>query len=332
MKNFLKSTPLACAAIVLLAGCGGQSGAPGSMPQGVMSSGHAAHGGSWMKPGASGSDLLYISSPSTNAVYVFTYPGGQPVGTLTGFNYPTTLCSDSQGNVWIINAGSASGTNNSYLLEYAHGGTNPIATLDDSNKYPRACSVDATTGNLAVMDYQQNVAVYANRQGTPTYYSTSCCVGYVINGTYDGSGNLFFASTRWIHTGVGWLPKGASKVRYFRFNYRPSNDHGAFEWDGQYLAVIAFDVKLRPEVWVVVRFQRSGNKENMVGTVPLNGLSYASQFAVQGSGLVTANDNSGNVYFYNYPAGGNPTYTISGLDRPYGIAISVAPPGSRIHK
>jgi hypothetical protein len=61
--------------VFLLTGCGGQSGAP-SATQNAASVAHIIHGGSWMKPGASGSDLLYVGSFRTSDVYVFTYPGG----------------------------------------------------------------------------------------------------------------------------------------------------------------------------------------------------------------------------------------------------------------
>src|SRR6202042_651602 len=122
------------------------------------SAGHAARGKSWMKPGTSGGDLVYISSYA-NAVYVYSYPAGPLVGTLTGFNNPIGLCSDAKGNVWVTNA---SGGN---IVEYAHGGTSPIATLQDSGQTPEDCAVDPTTGNLAVADLYSNAAIYTNDQG-----------------------------------------------------------------------------------------------------------------------------------------------------------------------
>jgi|HubBroStandDraft_5_1064220.scaffolds.fasta_scaffold15192_2 hypothetical protein len=90
-------------ALVLLAGCNGQSGTPGAMPQGIIPSGHVAHVGSWMKPRVSSSDLLYVASHNSGDIYVFTYPRGTLVGTLTGLNITGGLCSDKSGNVWINN-------------------------------------------------------------------------------------------------------------------------------------------------------------------------------------------------------------------------------------
>jgi WD40 repeat protein len=272
-----------------------------------------------MKPGTSAEDLVYVSSPITDDVYVFAYPGGQLVGTLTGLpDRPTDLCSDADGNVWVTN-GSLHGS----LVEYAHGGTSVIATLDDSNGAPQDCSVDPTTGNLAVGDGTDSIAVYQNAQGTPTYYSTGRLVKFVYYLTYDGSGNIYFAYGR--HP--GWLPEGGSQVAKLRLRPNPLS-HGPFEWDGQYLTVLTANKRTPYEQ--VTRYRLSGRTGKMVGNVPLKVLSYLGQYWIQGSGLVAVDESTENVYFYHYPSGGNPTQTISGLDDPHGITISVAPSG--LHK
>ena len=51
--------------------------------------------------------------------------GGRLVGTLRGFDFPSGVCSDPQGNVFITNELSAD------TVEYSHGGTSPIATFYD---------------------------------------------------------------------------------------------------------------------------------------------------------------------------------------------------------
>src|ERR1700729_644904 len=92
-------------AVALLAGCGGTqsqgTGTSDMAPQSRAPVGHAEPDSSWMSPEAKSHDLLYVVSGSN--VDVFTYPGGTLVGTLTGFEYPLGLCSDSNGNVWIAN-------------------------------------------------------------------------------------------------------------------------------------------------------------------------------------------------------------------------------------
>jgi len=320
MKNFLKSTPLAlgvCAALVLLAGCGGsQTGTPGSMPQNLASVAHVTHGGSWMKPGTSGGDLLYVSSPQGNSVSVFTYPGGSLVGTLTGFKNLYGLCSDANGNVWMTNYTGYG--NNGYLLEYAHGGTSPIATLAYSG-VPQDCAWDPTTGNLAVIGGA--LAIYSNASGSPTYYSYR---GLQVGGiplfiSYDGSGNVYFAGT---HYRAAWLPKGGSTLMRFYLKLR-----GGFAWDGTY-----FTVEVAGKAY---RYSPSaGRSGKPVGSVSLNGICCKSYDSIE-DGLLAITQRAGTgyaLYVYDYPQGGSPTLTLSGLSGAFGVAISVAPPGLRIHK
>ncbi len=248
--------------IALLVGCGGSQ--TGAVPQGAAAQalGHRESGKSWMKPEAKNSDLLYVGSPSADDVYVYSYPGGTLVGTITGFDDPLGICSDANGNVRITNTGTS---DYAYLVEYAHGGTSPIATLDDTSFSPQACAVDATTGNLAVANQVDDVAVWRDARGKRQLYLTS----YIVNGpetiTYDGSGDVIFAD---FTTQSGWLPTGDSKVK--KFGLRPHlSKHGPFEWDGKYLGVLASSKK--PTHEEVIRYKVSGGSATQVGTVPLNG-------------------------------------------------------------
>ena len=65
-------------------------------------------GRSWMKSSSSGQDLLYVADQTTQDVYVYTYPQGQLVRTLTGFINPTGECVDSGGDVFIVSQESTS--------------------------------------------------------------------------------------------------------------------------------------------------------------------------------------------------------------------------------
>jgi hypothetical protein len=62
---------------------------------------------------------------------------------LTGFDGPSGECLGTSGNVWIVK------TYASQLIEYAHGGTTPIATLNDAGEYPPTCAVNKKNGQLA---------------------------------------------------------------------------------------------------------------------------------------------------------------------------------------
>jgi hypothetical protein len=84
---------------------------------------------SWMKPAAKGGALLYVTD-ATYDVYAYSWPKVQPVGTLTGFNGPSGACTDKHGDLFVVN------TYASQVIEYAHGGTTPIATVSVDGQYP----------------------------------------------------------------------------------------------------------------------------------------------------------------------------------------------------
>ena len=119
---------------------------------------------SWMAPGAKKDDLLYVSDVATADVYVYSYPQGALVGTLTGFTRPAGLCVDTAGDVYVTDLFAFQ------IVEYSHGGTAPIATLKDQRKEPGDCAFDPTTGNLAVSNVSSpysdpgNVAIYKRRR------------------------------------------------------------------------------------------------------------------------------------------------------------------------
>jgi hypothetical protein len=312
-------------AVIALAGCVGSQSGVGVMAQGVTATSQRGDGRSWMSPGAKNNDLLYIGSSAGGDVYVYTYPAGKLVGRLTGFDNPLGLCSDTTGNLWITNAVSNGKT---YLLEYAHGGTKAIAKLDDSGFEPLACSIDPATGDLAVGNSIDDLAVWKNARGKPRHYLTSCCVFAPQSITFDSSGDTIFADFR---TRSGWLRKGDSTAMGFVLMPHLQT-HGSFDWDGKHLAVLAFSRKLRQEE--VIRYKVSGGTANQVGTVPLDGITTATngQFWIQDSGMVLADSDGGDVYFFSYPKGGHPTKTISGLDDPFGVTVSVSPSRSRIRR
>ena len=70
----------------------------------------------------------------------------------------------------------------------------PIKTLLDPDGIPLACSVDPTTGNLAVVNaFSSNspgvLLIYRAASGSPTTYSDPHLEFY--NAGYDSKGNLF---------------------------------------------------------------------------------------------------------------------------------------------
>jgi hypothetical protein len=215
-------------------------------------------------------------------------------------------------------------------VEYAHGGTDPIATLNDANETPVDCSVDSNSGNLAAANgcvdgsCDGTVAIYLNAQGMPTQYATVPV--YVPDAvTYDPAGDILVVGYIGVYSReLVWLPKGGSNFE--QFQTQPKSRYPlAVRWDGKNLVVhkafVAFN-----------RYKISRGIGIYIGHVLVNNCTCeGTSFWIQGTTLI-APASSSTVSFWNYPAGGNPIKTITGLDTPEGVTVSVAQPGSRIHK
>jgi DNA-binding beta-propeller fold protein YncE len=308
-------------ALALLVACGGGTGSlAGSQQSAALPlSIHADRAPSWISPDAKKKQLLYVSSVLTDDVYVYTLPGGKLSGTLTAFQLPYGLCSDEKGNVWIVNDGNAE------VVEYAHGGTSPIATLSDPGVYPYGCSVDPTTGNLAVTNAYTTgsgaggVSIYAGAKGAPKTYQDPAIFYFRFCG-YDDKGNLFVDGWNSSETQVelAELHKGKTSFKSIALNESIENP-GGVQWDGKYIAVGDVDKS--------VIYQISG--DSVVGTTTLTGANFVNQFWVapgtkdhpQGTKVVAPSQDGGAAGIYAYPAGGEPAKTID-VSEPFGATIS----------
>jgi hypothetical protein len=303
-------TPILLAAA--LAGCSG-----GAAVTPANSTARSASA-SWMAPNAKKQDLLYVSDYGDGVVYVYTWPKGQIVGTLSGFRRATGECVDKAGHVWITSYVSAE------IVEYAHGGTTPIATLSDPGEYPISCSVDPTTGNLAVgniettSDTQGSVAIYAGAQGTPTLYSDPT-IDRVFFMDYDRSGDLFVDGRPNSTGGFVFteLPKGSATFTDITLGQSIGMPAGV-KWDGN--EVVVGDQQA-PDIYA---FTISGSSATEIGETPLGGGQDVVQFCIQGKRVVGPNADTGNAMVWKYPKGGKATKTLSGLDLPFGSVISKA--------
>jgi hypothetical protein len=319
-----------CIATALLAACNGSQppiGAPGAMQQSQSIATHATHGRGWMLPEAKSDDLLYASDSAASTVYVFSYPRGHLVGTLTGFYEPSGMCVDNSGDVWITNPSP------SELIEYSHGGTQPIATLADAAGIPLGCSVDPTTGNLAVTnDAPGNVAIYQNAKGSPATYADQDFLDYWYP-AYDGQGNLFVDGSGNYKGQLAELAKGDTNLRTLTIN--GSIVPRSLQWDGKYLdAADAQGGSRGPQY--VDQLKVSGSSATIIGMLKLRSrsnrkLTTAVQFWVQGGTIIgparPSKDRASLIEFWRYPAGGAPFKT---LKPPYahelwGVTVSLAP-------
>jgi hypothetical protein len=268
--------------------------------------------------------LLYVAEESANDVDVFSYPAGKLKGTLTGFQTPSGVCSNKAGDVFILNGNGTS------VEVYAHGGSSPIRTLDLPGYPELNCSVDPTTGNLALGVLGSSCGncfvVFAGGSGTATTYTPSGQNGLPGCG-YDNKGNLFCDAYGTGGFALFELPKGSSKVTTIPVSGASGLTAGSMQWDGMDLA---FGAGAGPTLYQI---QLSGSTGSVVGSTSLSGAGAVWQFWITNNlggkkhkGLrVIAPTISGSVGiagYWNYPAGGTATKTITGLEQPDGAALS----------
>ena len=323
MSSRLSLLTVAAAAAIALAGCSQTTGLSG--PSGVASaSGYVrppvalrrAQGRSWMNPAAKKSDLLYLDD-QTGDVYVYSYPKGVLMGTLTGLGEPQGECVDKKGDVFFTTFAQYE------ILEYAHGGTSPINTLSNPGEYMEGCSIDPTTGNLAAVDFEASgggsgggVAIFANASGSPTVLTDSNLhLGFQIG--YDKKGNIFLdgedSSGKFE---FAELPKGSSSFSEITLNVSITTP-GGVQGDGKYVTV--GDAKNGN----IYRTDGAGGK--VESTTSLTDSDGIFQYVIAGKKVIGPNVYSANVGIWKYPKGGSPSKTLTGFTDPFGAAISKAP-------
>jgi DNA-binding beta-propeller fold protein YncE len=265
-------------------------------------------------PAVAKGTLLYVSDVKTNDVYVYSYPEGRLVQTLTGFDKPQGLCADGSGDVFIANS------NGHDVLEYAHGGKAPVATFFDPPHSPEGCAVDPTTGNLAVTDADA-VSIYARAAGKPKHYKSRDINQFAFCG-YDGSGNLFVdgASYYYYYFHLDELAAGGKKLQNVGLA-QSVMQAGGVQWDGSYLAV--GDVHAA----TIYEFSIKGRQGTLESSTPLTDSDQVNQFWIAGSQVIGPNAGGINVMVWSYPAGGSPTQIIGNPGaqphQPFGAALSV---------
>ncbi len=305
-----------------LAGCAGAQ--PPSLTNALpLATDHvtAAHrSGSWMLPEAKAQTLLY--SADFEVVDVYTYPKGKLVGQLTGFQELAGLCSDRAGNVYAVNSADFQ------LLEYAHGGTSPIATISNGRQYPFSCAVDWKTGQLAVSNFgttssrYYTLSIFAAPSAAPQYYDDPAVAeAYYIG--YGPHGHIFF-------DGIS----SRSSAVYAEF------------YDGKFKSITVRGGVVRTLLGLQYadgsltiaggNYSQSGNayiyrltdRGKVTGATGLNAAMTCAGYEIWKNSLICPTG-KGNVSIYRYPAGGDPVDVID-PNQSFQVTISVAPGGTTI--
>jgi len=320
-----------------------------TMPHFVQPNVHTDHGQSFILPDKKkkkGAGLLYIGDEETNDVYIYDYPKGTAVGTLTGFDEPYGECNDAKGNVYIANFGAGD------AVEYAPKATKSTQTFD-SGGTPIGCSVDKG-GDVAVTSFDPGeITVFAG--GNPskgTTYTGSCT--YLWTAGYDSSGNLVAVG----ETSSGGrcydaLASGGKSLESVSFS-GTIDFPGGSSWDGSYLGLGDQEANgtYQTGTWRVTlsgtTLTATGSEvadsdtcyntySDIVNPTFTNGKSNLSpNFSsdkkkkkgkgantMVGANLWCVDGGKGEVGYWAYPAGGNKSGSLSGASAdPYGQALS----------
>jgi hypothetical protein len=311
------------AVAAMLTACGGSQppiGAPGAMPQTFALAAHADRGKSWMLQEAKKSDLLYVTN-GDDAVLVYSYPKAKLLQTLSGFEGLDHLCVDTAGDVFVPTFDLQE------IVEYAHGGEYPIATLSDSAGYPYDCSVDPTTGNLAVVNRYAtggpgSIAIYAHGSGSPTIYQDSSFQLYYFD-AYDNRGDLFIEGFDELgYSEFAELHAGGKTLKNITLDTIPELENG-LQWVSGHLAVgSATDSgESSGDTYIYLMNIHRGIGKT-IATTELNEPGPTAGFFIQGSRVIVATGGEiGTTQYFHYPAGGAPTRTF-GNGAPLGAVVS----------
>ena len=180
-----------CAAVVMLAGCGGSQpliGTPGATPQSRATVTYAPRGGSYKTT----PPLLYVTDVDVSYPNVRVYRAKAkdpaPLATISdGVDIAVGACIDGHGTLYVTNEPI---TGLGWVSEYPLGKTKPSEIITDGVKEPGSCAIDAD-GNLWIANiYGPNVTEYLYGAKKPHRVITNG-LAYPIGIAIDHSGNLY---------------------------------------------------------------------------------------------------------------------------------------------
>ncbi|MGA8574676.1 MAG: hypothetical protein WB609_03175 [Candidatus Cybelea sp.] len=274
-----------------------------------------------------GRNLLYASTFGDEPLFVYAFPGGKLLGIVTGPIGPRGLCVNKSSDVFAPFIYIPGGVD-----EFAHGGGTPIAYLGFPYDRPNGCSVDPTTGDLAVVaaTLRAVLVVYHYKPKLGWRLATSYSIASMSKAAFcgfDSHGNLFVdGATSGGKFALAELARGHKTFETVSVDQNIAAP-GQVQWDGRHLAI--GDLGVSPSV--IYQFDVSGSNARKAGSTTLAGSTTVEQFWIQ-KGVVVAPDSGascggsqpGCLYLYRYPSGGSPTKTIA-LPGAFGATVSLRP-------
>lgn len=273
-------------AVLFLAGCDSfQNATPEASSTAVLERANTTK-----KVGA----LLYATG-GCGGVCVLTYPEGKLKAKINLVSPVGGDCGDGNGNIFV--------TNDTKVLEYAHGGTTPIATLSLPAAGGVACGVDSKTGNLAVVfggGSAGNIAVFADATGSPTVYAAGTGAYYC---GYDNHGNLYVSGSTNGSDDLVELSYGGSTFEPLTVD-GDLGGPGQVQWDGTYVTVEGRE----PHRIKISRISIAGSVASVVSTTHLKGAKNAHQSWIATNRVIlpysTRGTATSKISIWRYPKSG----------------------------
>ncbi len=319
---------LVASAATFIAGCAG-----GESP-GTSSSLPAASHRSWMLSQAKNKTLIYAEDAETGDVNVYDYTNGEQVGTIDEFII--SGCVDAKGNVYLVKFSGDS------VLEYAHGGTEPIQTYTPGGPLA-GCSVDAS-GDVAITGTSPGrVTVYAkgNPNRDATYSNTECETQASMG--YDNKGNVIGLGEYDTINVCAVLAKARQETTLTTSGITINHINGTM-WDGKYIALSDAEAE-QGNLTGIYQATLSGTTLTAHGETLLTDTCYRGYVAVgnpfilgtkntpandrQGKVVVGSNafcfmsGSGGGIEYWHYPKGGNPFKMYTTTDEIAVLAVSI---------
>ncbi|HLY02185.1 MAG TPA: hypothetical protein VKR56_06765 [Candidatus Cybelea sp.] len=218
------------------------------------------------------------------------------------------------------------------IYEFAHGGGTPIAYFGFPYDGEDGCSVDPTTGDLAVAsgpDYYPALLIYHYRGNRKWGFAMSYKLPSMSKLTfcgYDNHGDLFVDGEYGSAFVMAELSKGSKTFGTISVS-QSITAPGQVQWDGKHLAI--GDTGVSPSM--IYQFDVSGGVAKKVGSTTLRDSTMVEQFWIRGGNVIApdpkrscGSGQSGCLAIYRYPAGGSAVKTIE-LTSAFGATVSVAP-------
>lgn len=271
---------------------------------------------------ASTTEQLYtLDGDGSDKLSIFALPSGELKKSLLmpGYGSGYNMCADGSGNVFV--------PADDVIFEYAPGGKKPVAEMID-NLSPESCASDPKTGDLAVIDEEQN------RECTISFYKppkNHARVVYDVGGfpfcrypSYDNSGNLFLAGENASESGSELAELRAGSKKFTSITLSESiADSDFMQWDGEDIA-LENDSGGSPDQRIIIdRIHVVGTKGTIVAKIRFKDWSqYYVPFWIGAGQLVAPEMGRDTIGIWDYPRGGRARTTFSTTSPTYALTVS----------